>query len=144
MTIHVAGSELEILGCYLAFSELRPHLTREEFAAQVRRQRRAHGYTMVYAEEDGVVVAAAGYRVAEYLAWGKAFYVDDLITPESARRRGYGGALLDWLLGRAEELGCDQFHLDSGTHRHAAHRLYMSRRLRIGSYHFSRELGERS
>ncbi|MEN8376717.1 MAG: GNAT family N-acetyltransferase [Gemmatimonadota bacterium] len=139
-TIRIAESEEAIRACYPGFSELRPHLAEDDFVERVQRQRREHGYTMAYIEEDGAVVAGAGYRVAEYLAWGRTFYLDDLITATSARGRGYGGALLDWLLERARELDCDQFHLDSGTHRYAAHRLYMGRKLNISSYHFSRDI----
>ena len=88
--------------------------------------------------DNGRIVAVAGYRIAEFLAWGKTFYLDDLIVPASERRHGYGGRILDWLLQEAVNLGCSQFHLDSGTQRHAAHRLYLGRKLQISSFHFSR------
>ena len=139
--VHIASNEKEILRCYNAFHELRPHLTERAFVEQVTRQTRNHGYVLVYIIDADRVVAAAGYRVAEYLAWGRTFYVDDLITMEAARRRGFGGRLLDWLLDKAVELDCDAIHLDSGVQRHAAHRLYMNRGLRISSHHFSRKLG---
>lgn len=100
-----------------------------------------HDYVLVYIAAQGQVVAAAGYRVAEFLAWGRTFYVDDLITPSASRRKGYGGTLLDWLMEKAKELSCDQFHLDSGVHRHDAHRLYLGRKLQISSHHFSKEIG---
>lgn len=44
-----------------------------------------HGYVLVYIVSHGNVVAAAGYRIAEFLAWGRAFYVDDLITVSAFR-----------------------------------------------------------
>ena len=140
MNIQLAKSDSEILACFVAFSELRPHLTQDAFVAQAKRQMRNHGYTLVYILEQGQVVAAAGYRVAEFLAWGKTFYVDDLITVSSARRKGYAGALMDWLLKQAQDLGCKQFHLDSGTRRHDAHRLYMGRKLKISCHHFSKDV----
>ncbi len=99
-----------------------------------------HGYVLVYATSYDQVVAVAGYRIAEFLAWGRIFYVDDLISRSAFRKRGYGGMLLDWLLEKARELSCDQFHLDSGVTRHDAHRLYLSRKLQISSHHFSKEL----
>ena len=101
---------------------------------------RNHGYTVVYLLHQEQVVAAAGYRVAEFLAWGITFYLDDLITISSARKNGYAGVLMDWLLKEAKNLGCKQFHLDSGTHRHDAHRLYMGRKLQISSHHFSKDV----
>ncbi len=137
MNIRKASSETEITACFAVFHELRPHLTEAVFVVQVQRQRRDHGYAIAYLQDGGQVVAAAGYRIAEYLAWGRTFYVDDLVTVSSARRKGYGGRLLDWLLQQARESGCDQFHLDSGVQRFDAHRLYMSRKLQISSHHFS-------
>ena len=140
MNIQFAESDSAIRECFQAFSELRPHLTEDAFVAQVKRQRQNHGYTLVCILNQGQVVAAAGYRVAEFLAWGKTFYLDDLITVSTARKNGYGGTLMDWLLKEARSRGCEQFHLDSGTHRHAAHRLYMSRKLQISSLHFSKDV----
>lgn len=137
MDIRRASSEREISACFPVFHELRPHLTEAVFVAQVQRQNRDHGYAVAYLQDGGRIAAAAGYRIAEFLAWGRAFYVDDLVTAASARRRGYGGRLLDWLLQQARESGCDQFHLDSGVQRFDAHRLYMSRKLQISSHHFS-------
>ena len=142
MDIRVALTEAETEACFPAFHELRPHLSQRNFVAQVQRQTKNHGYVLVYIAAQGDVVAAAGYRVAEYLAWGRAFYVDDLITPAASRKLGYGGKLLDWLIERAQELSCKQFHLDSGLHRHDAHRLYLSRNLQISSHHFIIELGK--
>jgi len=121
--------------------ELRPHLTEPAFVEQVQRQMQNHGYELAYLAAQNQVVAVAGYRVAEYLAWGRIFYVDDLICRGAFRNRGYGGMLLDWLLEQAKKLACHQFHLDSGVHRHDAHRLYLSRKLQISSHHFSKELG---
>lgn len=141
MDIRTATTESEIRTCYPAMCELRPHLGEEEFVAQVQRQKQNHGYTLVYISVDGKVMAAAGYRVAEFLAWGKTFYLDDLVTRESARRHGYGGMLLDWLMAEADNLGCRQFHLDSGVQRHDAHRLYLGRKMQITSHHFAKALG---
>ena len=140
MNIKTAVSEADIRTCYPAMRELRPHLSEEEFVAQVQRQRQHHGYTLVYIAEQDEVMAAAGYRVAEFLAWGKTFYLDDLITRESARKHGHGGKLLDWLMSKADELGCRQFHLDSGVQRHDAHRLYLGRKMQITSHHFAKGL----
>ncbi|KAB2923757.1 MAG: GNAT family N-acetyltransferase [Candidatus Contendobacter sp.] len=142
MDIRVASTESEIEDCFPALHELRPHLSEHEFVARVQHQMKSHGYVLVYIASHNQIVAAAGYRVAEFLAWGRIFYVDDLISRSAFRKRGYGGMLLDWLLEKAKELSCDQFHLDSGVIRHDAHRLYLSRKLQISSHHFSKELGK--
>lgn len=142
MDIRVALTEAEISACFPAIHELRPHLSETDFVTQVQRQMQDHGYVLTYIALQDQVVAAAGYRVAAFLAWGRIFYVDDLICCSAFRKQGYGGKLLDWLLDKAKELSCDQFHLDSGVNRHDAHRLYLSRKLQISSHHFSKELGK--
>lgn len=142
MDIRIALTEAEIKTCFPVLHQLRPHLGEQNFVAQIQRQMKNHGYVLVYTASQDQVVAAAGYRVVEFLAWGRTFYVDDLITLSAFRNCGYGGKLLDWLLAKARELSCDQFHLDSGVNRHDAHRLYLSRKLQISSHHFSRELGK--
>jgi len=80
--------------------------------------------------------AVAGFRISENLAYGKFLYVDDLVSKTEDRSKGYGGALFDWLVALAREHECDQFHLDSGVHRFAAHRFYLTKRMDISSHHF--------
>lgn len=137
MDIRPCQTDAEIRACFPALHELRPHLTENEFVARVKQQMENHGYALVAVTGADQIVAVAGYRVAEYLAWGRVLYVDDLITASGNRKSGCGGALLDWLVARARTLGCAQFHLDSGVQRHDAHRLYLGRKLQITSHHFA-------
>jgi GNAT superfamily N-acetyltransferase len=125
--------------------ELRPHFADEEaFVRRVDDIQRGEGYRLIAAfEEDGEdAVAVAGFRVGHMLAWGHFLYVDDLSTLPSARRRGHGRALLEWLADEARRLGCEQLHLDSGVgpDRFDAHRLYLNVGLGITSHHFARRL----
>lgn len=103
---------------------------------QVHRQR-SQGYRIVAVRAGGQVPSAAGYRLAEFLAWGKVLYIDDLTTIESARGQGHAGALLDWLIRHAREQGCNAVHLDSGYQRHAAHRLYLHKGFTLSSHHLA-------
>ncbi len=130
------SSDAELVACFPAFLELRPHLTQEAFLEQVRRQQ-AQGYRIVAVQAGEQVPSAAGYRFAEFLAWGKVLYVDDLTTLAAARGQGHGGVLLDWLVGHAREQGCNAVHLDSGHQRHAAHRLYLNKGFVLSSHHMA-------
>jgi GNAT superfamily N-acetyltransferase len=96
----------------------------------------------VFEDGEAGAAAVAGFRVGHMLSRGRHLYVDDLSTLPSARRRGHGRALLDWLDDEARREGCDRFHLDSGVevNRQDAHRLYFNTGLRISAYHFSRAL----
>jgi GNAT superfamily N-acetyltransferase len=130
---------------YAVMRELRPHISSEpEFVARVNDVQRRGGYRLVASFDVGgdVAAAAAGFRIADMLAWGHYLYVEDLVTRESARRSGHATGLLDWLRAEAERNGCDSFQLDSGVHRHEAHRLYLRWGLSITGHHFGRVLGE--
>ncbi|WP_442887965.1 GNAT family N-acetyltransferase [Congregicoccus parvus] len=139
-SVFVSESDEDILRCFPCMAELRPHLVRESFVARVRAQQAESGYRLAAIAVDGAVVCVAGYRCASYLAWGRILYVDDLSTCASARRAGHGGRMLEWLFVEAKRQGCDAVHLDSGVHRHDAHRLYLAKRFDISSHHFSRVL----
>ena len=134
--IAIASTADAIGRCYSVMRELRTHIaSAEEFVTRVVRQQ-AEGYLLAYLESDGEICALAGYRFLETLFSGKNLYVDDLVTREKDRSRGFGGALLDWLIGQAREHGCESLELDSGVQRFDAHRFYFSKRMSISSYHF--------
>src|ERR1051326_1993023 len=91
-----AATDLDIRKVYPVMRELRPHVaTAENFLARVRRQQAQCVWRLIYVEDVGEPVAAAGFRISEWLAWGKALYVDDLICLESHRGRGFADALID-------------------------------------------------
>jgi GNAT superfamily N-acetyltransferase len=125
--------------------QLRPqHGSPEALAGHIDRSLRPAGYRLIGAFEDNEAEAAAvaGFRINEYLAWGKHLYVDDLVTADGHRGRGLADRLFAWLEDEARHCGCTQFHLDSGLgeDRQDAHRFYFRHGLRIGAHHFQREL----
>jgi GNAT superfamily N-acetyltransferase len=125
--------------------ELRPQYESPERVIEViDRDLRPRGYRLVGSFEDGESDAAtvAGFRVVQMLAWGRAVYVDDLVTAAERRGRGHADRVFQWLLEEAARQGCGELHLDSGVvpEREAAHRFYFNHGLRISSYHFQRGL----
>jgi len=139
MPIALATAREEILRCYPVTAELRPHLKEAEFVARVQRQQRA-GYQLAFLNDKGHVKAVAGYRYSESLSWGKFMYVDDLVTTEKSRSKGYGQRLFKWLVKEAKSRDCDQLHLDSGVQRFGAHRFYLASRMDIIAHHFAMKL----
>ena len=141
LEIKEAATRSDIERVYPVMRELRPHIaSTEDFLERIHRQQEQSGWRLIYVEDAGVPVAAAGFRISEWLAWGKALYVDDLICLESHRGRGFAEALMLWMAELAQKEGCAEFHLNSGTHRLAAHRFYHRLKLSISSFHFSRKL----
>ena len=134
--IRIAKTPKEILRCHPVMRELRPLWQNpEQFVERVQRQQK-QGYQLAFVESNGEICAVAGYRVMESLFSGRFLYVDDLVTRECDRSRGFGGELLDWLIEQAREHGCENLELDSGVQRFDAHRFYFSKRMSISSYHF--------
>ena len=134
--IATADTVDDIRRCYPVMGELRTHITEERnFVERIQRQQK-QGYYLAFLESEGEVCAVAGYRFLESLFSGKNLYVDDLVTRDSERSRGFGGELLDWLIKQARKNGCESLELDSGVQRFDAHRFYFSKRMSISSYHF--------
>ena len=139
-SIHLATDHATILRCHAVIQELRPHLADAGvFAAQVMRQQ-AHGYRLAFLEAEGAVRSVVGYRLLEKLSAGRFLYVDDLATREADHGKGFGGQLFDWVAGQAREAGCSMLQLDSGVHRHRAHRFYLDKGMHITCHHFDLRL----
>ncbi len=134
-----AKTDAEIQKCFDVMAELRTHLKRDDFLDIIRHME-SEGFRLAYIEDAEGIVAVAGYRIYTNLFLGKNLYVDDLVTSASARSKGYGKQMLDWLRDKAREAGCLAYHLDSGTQRGEAHKFYFNQGFTITSYHFSEQL----
>jgi len=139
MTVRMIESEVDLRRAFPVMVQLRPHLTEDSFVERATRQMR-DGYQVAVSECDGVVRAVAGFRVSETLFSGKLVYVDDLVTDEGARSKGYGKRLLDWLTEFARSNNCAMLELDSGVQRAEAHRFYFRDGMHISSYRFRKTL----
>jgi GNAT superfamily N-acetyltransferase len=135
--IQIAKNEADVRECLPVFHELRPHLQSEdEFVARWRKQVE-EGYQIVYIKDGDRVVAAAGYRFLNTMAWGHILYIDDLVALQTCYRTGLGTRLLQHLQKEAKERGCDAVHLDTGYQRHLAHRAYLRNGFHIDCHHMA-------
>jgi GNAT superfamily N-acetyltransferase len=139
MKIALAETDAQIAACFDVMQQLRPHLVRDEFVPLIRSMMASDGYKLAFLD-DGGVRAVAGFRIMHMLHAGKELYVDDLVSDEKARSKGYGRKLLRWLIARAKREKCLLFELDSGTHRVDAHRFYLRERMIIQAFHFRIDL----
>lgn len=140
----IAGETALAYRAMLALRENRAVMAATEtFVEWVDGKSRIEGFRLVASFVPGRedAAAVAGFRFLHTLAWGKVLYVDDLVTLPEFRSGGHGHMLLEWLLAEAKRLDCEQLHLDSGHHRHGAHRFYLNHGLHIDAHHFSRKLG---
>lgn len=134
--IFIANTDAEIESCFPVFSALRPHIERTNFLAQVRRQQ-TQSYQILALRHEGAVSSAAGFRFAEFLAWRKVLYIDDLTTLPGETSKGFASVLLDWLINHAKYSQCQGVHLDTGYTRHAAHRVYLRKGFQLNGHHLA-------
>lgn len=116
--------------------QLRPHLDAAAYAAVYERGH-PQGLRFLAAYDGGRCVGVAGWRLLHSTHTLTKLHVDDLVTAEDARSGGVGHALLAELAERARAAGCAVLDLDSGVHRHDAHRFYFRERMHISSHHFT-------
>lgn len=118
---------------------LRPHLKENEYTGLVK-EMITEGYKMAYVEENDKAISVIGFRHLQFLFNGRHIYIDDLSTLAEHRGKGCAGKLLDHVDAIAKEKGYKSVTLDSGTHRHEAHRLYMNKKFSIQGYHFTKTI----
>jgi ribosomal protein S18 acetylase RimI-like enzyme len=124
---------------YPVLHELRTELSGDEF----RKRYEAgylDGYRVVALYDDGECRAVAGYRILVNFVHGRVLYVDDLVTANAWRSKGYGKALNDHLTDVARSNDCDYVTLDSRVTRAGAHKFYLREGYEITSFHFGRSV----
>lgn len=129
--IAIAHTDQEILDCYPVMAEPRPHILPNEFLPLVKRLG-----TVAYLDEAGIK-AVAGFRISEWLAGGRYLDIEDLVTTNRDRSKGYGGELFDWLVAHAKKNHCQQVRLVSRINRHDAHRFYLRKGMKLEAHYFS-------
>jgi GNAT superfamily N-acetyltransferase len=134
--ISYARTDANIEECFPVFALLRPQLKQEAFLTQVRRQE-AQGYHVIMLRSEGKIQSVAGFRLAEFLVWGKVLYIDDLSTLEEARGKGFASLMIDWLVQYARDNQCQSVQLDTGFSRHDAHRLYLKKGFHLHCHHLA-------
>ena len=138
MIIQTAVTDIDILKCWKALKELRPHLLENNFLPAIK-EMISEGYQLAFIEgENGYAVSIIGFRYLQFTFNGKHFYIDDLSTLPEVRGKGYGSKLLDHVTELAKQNGYKVITLDSGHQRYDAHRLYLNKGFTIASHHFSK------
>ena len=127
--IQLVKTSEEIKKCFPVMKQLRPAFSEDDFIMQVERQQK-NGYLLVFLDENDTVKSLAGFHISESLSWGEYLYVDDFITDEKSRSKGFGSQVFDWLVGYAKQKKLDALHLDSGVQKERldAHRFYFNQK----------------
>ena len=139
MSIDIALAETrdEVAATWPVMRQLRPHLDAEAYLAQVLRLQTERDFRLARMAVDGSVVAAAGLRFGEWLHGGRYLEIEDFVTSEGCRSKGYGGRFFDWIAALGRDAGCRHLRLLSGVQREAAHRFYRRKGMGLDAYYFS-------
>jgi GNAT superfamily N-acetyltransferase len=140
--VQLAPGDERLTHVFPVMAELRPHLDVEEFRKRYETSQ-PEGYRVVGVFDGDDCRACAGYRLMTNLVSGYHMYIDDLVTAERWRSRGYGRLLNKYLTDLARKEGCTSVQLDSATHRREAHRFYFRERYSITAFHFAHESEDR-
>ena len=112
MDFRTLTTHREIADAYPLMATLRDRIRPDTFVEEVRRQQR-DGYELIGGFDGDRLVALAGFRRGHTLSRGPHLFVDDLVTDESARGRGHGRAMMEFVIERARSEGLPRVYLDS-------------------------------
>jgi GNAT superfamily N-acetyltransferase len=127
---------------YPIIHQLRDHLDKETFKERYLSLYEGANYRIVALVVDEDIRGAAGFRWIENLYIGSSLYIDDLVTADAWRSKGYGGVLVKHLEGVASSINANAIRLDSAIHREDAHRFYERNGFEFTSKHFMRVLND--
>jgi GNAT superfamily N-acetyltransferase len=103
--------------------ELRPNLIEPDYLRLLESMGQ-EGYRLFALRDDGIIVSLAGVAVRTNFHYGRHVWVHDLVTASTARSRGHGRRLLDFIENFARRENCKVVALSSGLQRTDAHRFY--------------------
>lgn len=144
LTIDHALSDQQIAATFEVMRQLRPHLEPDTYVELIRGLIRSDGVRLLALTDDGVVRAVALYRFMNMIYCGRLLYVDDLVTDERVRSKGYGARLVSRLKAEAAACGCSEVQLISRVTRERAHRFYFRQGFGIECFHFRSKPGEKA
>ncbi len=143
MNIEQINTNQEILNCFQIMKQLVTSVEEKGFIKQIRRKEKK-GYMLYALKMDGLVVSIIGIRIYEYFGCGKFLVIDDLVTNEEHRNKGYGKLLFQWALEYAKKIKCNEIQLDSSIDLFKAHKFYFNMGMKITNYHFTLNIKNKS
>lgn len=140
ISIAHAETDDQIAATFDVMQQLRPHLERSQYVSLIRSLMASDGLKLLALSEEGKVRAVASYRVMNMLYCGSLIYIDDLVSDERARSRGYGAQLISRIKEEGRAIGCSEVQLISRVTREDAHRFYFREGFGIECFHFRTKL----
>lgn len=130
--------ELDIV--WEVLSQLRDSIDYDEFENLVYDMRQKE-YKMFGLFEGVELVTYAGAFIQTNLYHKRHLFIDDFVTYDSVRSRGYGDAMMEYLINYAKVGACENIVLSSGIQREDAHRFYEKNGFKKKSFVFLKSIG---
>ncbi len=122
--IVVIQSQSELEQVYPLMKELRPHITLQNFLDIYQQSHKTTGYEIAALKQDNQILAIMGYRILYDYVHGKHCYIDDLVSSEPQRSKGYGAELLKYAEQFAQSNGCTGLRLCTGIENERGKNFY--------------------
>ncbi len=122
--IVVIQSQSELEQVYPLMKELRPHITLQNFLDIYQQSHKTTGYEIAALKQDNQILAIMGYRILYDYVHGKHCYIDDLVSSEQQRSKGYGAELLKYAEKFAQANGCTGLRLCTGIENERGKKFY--------------------
>jgi GNAT superfamily N-acetyltransferase len=141
--IHELGiTDADVDAIFPIIHQLRDHLDKAIFKERYLSLYDGANYRIVALSVGDDIRGAAGFRWIENLFIGSSLYIDDLVTADAWRSKGYGGILVKHLEALAMSINANAIRLDSAIYREEAHRFYEREGFEFTSKHFMRVLND--
>lgn len=125
---------------FIVLKELRPHLSFEEFIVIYEQSQKNDEYELAAVYKDQSIVAVMGYRILYDLVRGKHIYIDDLVTAENARSKGFGAKLLAYAEQIAIQKNCKTLRLCTGIENERGVQFYEKNNWTRRAYAYTKKL----
>jgi len=113
----------ELPEAFEVLTQLRTDLSYDAFEDLVYEMRHKE-YKMIGVYEGVELVTYCGVFIQTNLEYKRHLFVDDLVTYDTFRSRGYGDAMVEYLINYAKVAMCENIVLAGSIENESTHRFY--------------------
>lgn len=140
--IVILRTQSELEQAYPVMKELRPHITLQNFLDIYHQSHKTTGYEIAALKVDGQIQAIMGYRILFDYVHGKHCYIDDLVSSEQYRSKGFGAELLKYAEQFSKEQGCTGLRLCTGIENERGKKFYEKNGWNLRAIVYKKKVGQ--
>lgn len=140
--IVILRTEIELEQAYPVMKELRPHITLQNFLDIYHQSHKTTGYEIAALKVDNQILAIMGYRILFDYVHGKHCYIDDLVSSEQHRSKGFGAELLKYAEQFSKDQGCTGLRLCTGIDNERGKKFYEKNGWNLRAIVYKKKVGQ--